>query len=91
MDHTPSFIDAAKQVWALLNPLFDTAVEGTFSNCPRHNGLEARMLLAEPINDDKIMIQKELLSVVTHPKPAGSMEKIEHAITEWNTHIRLFG
>ena len=90
-DQTTSLIDVSKQFWALLNPLvFETSVESTFANCPRHNGLEAWRLLAEPINDDKIMVQKELLGSVMHPKPAANMDKVDEAITDWNTNIRLF-
>ena len=47
-------------------------------------------LLAEPINDDKIIVQKELLTSVLHPKAAANMERVEDALTEWNTNIRLF-
>ena len=32
-----------------------------FANVPRHNGFEAWRRIAEPINDDKALVRKDLL------------------------------
>jgi hypothetical protein len=90
-DHTPSLSTVSRQLWAMLAPLVDeTAIGNTFANCPRHSGLEAWRLIAEPINDDKLIIQKELLGIVMHPKPATNLDKVEDAMTDWDTNLRLF-
>ena len=36
------------------------------------------------------MVRGDLLAAVTNPKCASSIEKIEHAVEEWDTNIRLF-
>ena len=61
-----------------------------FANVPRHNGIEAWRRLAEPINEDKAMVRRDLLASVTNPRGASSIDKIESAIEEWDTNIRLF-
>ena len=55
--------EISRQLWALLGPLVsaESGVHTLFANCPCHDGLEARRRVAEPINDDKILIMKELL------------------------------
>ena len=35
-------------------------------------------------------MQKDLLPLVTLPKPAVSMDKVEEAVRDWDTSIRLF-
>ena len=57
---------------------------------PRHNGLEAWRRLAEPVNDDTVLLQKDFLPKVTKPKAAPSADLIEQAIEDWDTDIRLF-
>ena len=88
----PNLREVSRQFWALLSPLVseDGAMAGMFGNVPRHNGLEAWRRLAEPINEDKILVRKDLLPIVTNPRPAGSMDKIEEAIQIWDTNLRLF-
>ena len=77
-DAAPSLVQISQRMWALLSPLVhESSVSGTFGNCPRHNGLEAWRLLALPINDDQLIVQKELLSKVMHPKSAADMYKVE--------------
>ena len=44
----------------------------------------------EAINDDKVMVRRDLLATVTNPEGASSIDKIEPAIEEWDTNIRLF-
>ena len=56
----------------------------------RHNGIDAWRRLAEPINDDKAMVRRDLLAAVTNPKGAASMDKHESAVEEWDTNIKLF-
>ena len=87
----PTLKEASRQFWALLNPLLaDSSVSNNFCNVQRHNGLEAWRMLAEPINEDKMMVQKELLASVTNPEPANSLDAVDGAITDWDTNIRLF-
>ena len=87
----PSLKDVSRQLWAMLRPLVaETAVASNFANVPRHNGLEAWRQLAEPINEDKQLVQKELLPLITSPKPAASMDKVVDAVRDWDTNMRLF-
>ena len=74
------------------NPLLsgDSDKATMFANVPRRNGIEAWRRLAEPINEDKAMVRRDLLASVTNPKGASSIDKIEPAIEEWDTTIRLF-
>ena len=67
--------EISRQLWALLGSLIagDSNVHDRFANCPRHNGFEAWRRVAEPINDDKIIILRELLPAVTNPSPAKSV------------------
>ena len=91
VSNAPSLKEVSKQLWALLNPLVkDTPVAGTFANVTRHNGMEAWRKLAEPMNEDKQLLQKDLLPSVTNPKAAPSPDKIEEALEAWDTNIRLF-
>ena len=88
VDVAPSLTAISRWFWALLSPLVaETSVSGTFGNCPRHGGLEAWRLLAEPINDDKFIAQKELLGIVMHPKSAQNMDNVEDAITDGDANI----
>ena len=83
--------EVSRQLWAMLNPLVkDTKVADLFANVPRHNGLEAWRQLAEPIIEDKELLQKDLLVSVTNPKGASNMEGVEQAVLDWDTNIRLF-
>ena len=61
-----------------------------FANAERHNGLEVWRRLAEPINEGTAMVRRDLLASVTSPKGATSMDKVETAVEEWDTNIRLF-
>ena len=61
-----------------------------FANVPRHNGLEAWRRIAEPINEDKASIRKDLLPSVTNPKGASSMDGVQGALEDWDTSLRLF-
>ena len=36
-------------------------------------------------------MQKDLLPLVTNPKQAASMDKVEEAVRDWDTNIWLFG
>ena len=92
------FLDCAapevvsQQLWALLSGLLkgDASAKRTFSNVPRHNGFEAFRRLVEPVNEDKALVRKDLLSAVVHPKSATSMENLQTALEVWDTNKRLF-
>ena len=88
----PSLKEVARQLWAFLGPLVkhDSTVNGIFANVPRHNGLEGWRRIAAPINEDKAMVRRSFLSLVSNPKPAASLEKIESAIEDWYTTKRLY-
>ena len=87
----PSLREVSRQLWALLNPLVaETRVADAFANVAKHNGLEAWRQLAEPVNEDKKLLQKDLLPLVSNPRGAQSMDKVEDAVREWDTNIRLF-
>ena len=74
LNECPNMKELSRQLWALLNPLIaDSKVQATFDNVPRHNGLEAWRQLAEPINEDKQLVVKDLLPLVTNPKGATNM------------------
>ena len=61
-----------------------------FANVPRHNGFEAWRRIAEPINEDKLLLRKELLPRVTNPRHATSIDDLPKAMEEWETNKRLF-
>ena len=87
-----SLTEVSKQLWASLGPTLskDSAMSTVFGNVPRHNGLEAWRRVAEPINDDKTMIRKDLLPLITKPRSASSLDGISAAFEDWDTNIRLF-
>ena len=84
VDAAGSLGEVARQLWAMLNPLLagDSDKATMSANVQRHNGIEAWRRLAEPINEDKAMVRRDLLAAVTNPKGASSIEKIELAIEE---------
>ena len=91
LNECPNLREFSLQLWALLNPLLnDSKHEATFANVPRHNGLDAWRQLAEPINEDRELVVKDLLPMVTNTKGASNMEGVDDAIRDWNTSIRLF-
>ena len=67
-----------------------TSVATKFNNVPRHNGLEAWRKITELFNEDKQLVRKDLLPLVTNPKGAATLEKVESAIDDWDTNVRLF-
>ena len=68
----------------------DASAKRTFANVPRHNGFEAFRRIAEPVNEDKVLVRKDLLSAVVHPKSATSMDNLQAALEVWDTNKRLF-
>ena len=64
---TPELV--SQQLWALLGGLVkgDASVKRIFANVPRHNGLEACRRFVELVNEDKALIPKDLLPLVTNP------------------------
>ena len=84
--------EISRQLWAFLGPLIvsDSNKTSIYKNVQRHNGLEAWRKIAEPINDDKMMILQELLPQITNPKPATDMLGFEGAMRDWQTTIRLY-
>ena len=53
-------------------------------------GFEAFRRIAEPVNEDKALVRKDLLSSVVHPKSATSMGNLQAALEVWDTNKRLF-
>ena len=98
MAECPAMLDSAsiqdmdRQMWAMLGALVksDNTTQGIFKNVKRHCGLEAWRRIAEPINDDKALLRKDLLGLVTNPKSATTIEGIAGAIEDWDTSMRLF-
>ena len=89
VDAAGNLIEVARQLWAMLNPLLsgDSDTATMFAKVPQHNGIEAWRRLAEPINEDKAMVGRDLLASVTNPKGESTVDKIEAAIEEWDTNI----
>ena len=86
-----SFKEISRQLWAFLNPLIaGTSMAVKFANVGRHNGLEAWRKVTEPINEDKQLVRKDLLPLVNNPKGVSALEKVEGAIDDWDTNVRLF-
>ena len=46
--------------------------------------------MAEPINDDKTLIRKDLLPLITNPRAATTLDGITTALEDWDTNLRLF-
>ena len=69
-------------MWALFGGLLksDASVKRTFANVPTHNGFEAWRRVVEPVIEDKALIRKDLLPLVTNPKPASSMDDLSAAL-----------
>ena len=67
----------------------DDDARRTFANVSRHNAFEA-WRLAEPINDDKALLRKELLPWVAISRHASNVDDVKKALREWDTSKRLF-
>ena len=82
----------SQQLWALLGGLAkgDASAKRTFANVPRHIGFEAFRRIAEPVNEDKALVRKDLFSRLTNPKPATSLDDFTAAREAWDTNNRLF-
>ena len=77
LNECPSLKEISRQFWALLNPLVvNSNVSGTFANVERHTGFEAWRKLVKPINEDKDLLQKDILPMITNPKAAASMDRV---------------
>ena len=50
----------------------EASVKRTFANVPRHNGFEAWRKISEPVDEDKALARKDLLTKVTNPRPAAN-------------------
>ena len=83
--------EVSRQLRALLGPLVasDPNLHSVFANVPRHNGLEAWRRIAEPINEDKILILKDFLPAVTNPRPATSLDDLSVPLEAWDANLRL--
>ena len=68
----------------------DATTKRAFANVPRHNGFEAWRRIAEPVNEDKGLLNKDLLPFVTNPNAASSMDDLTTALETWETNRRLF-
>ena len=80
--------EGSRQFWALSSALaaHNGSAGSKFARVPRHIGLEVWRLLAEPINEDKALVQKDLLPLVTNSKPAAIIDMIEVGRVDWDTH-----
>lgn len=87
-----SMQEVSRQIWALLSRLLRGHPDSmrAFRNVPKHNGFRAWQVMAEPINEDKLAIRKELLPKVTNPRPATGIDDVEQALSEWDTSKRKF-
>ena len=82
----------SQQLWALLSGLVkaDATTKRTFANVARHNGFEAWRRVVEPVNENKALLRKDLLPLVTNPKAASSMEDLTTSLETRKTNKRLF-
>ena len=76
-----------RQLWAMVGALIaeDVGASSIFANVPRHNGLEAWRRITEPINEDKLLIVKQLLPKITNPRPAKDIDDVQAAMIDWET------
>ena len=83
--------EVSRQLWSFIGPLIKENAEkaSIFRNVARHNGLEAWRRIAEPINDDKSLMRKDLLPLVNNPRGATTIEDLEAKLEVWNTNCRL--
>ena len=72
----------SQQLWALLGGLVkaDATTKRAFANVARHNGFEVWRRVVEPVNEDKALLRKDLLPLVTSPKAASSMDDLTTAL-----------
>ena len=77
-------LEVSRQMWGFLGPLVKDNSEkaSVYRNVPRHNGLEAWRRLAEPINEDKSLMQKDLLPLVNNPKGASDIDDLESKLED---------
>ena len=82
--------EVSRQLWSFIGPLVKEHAEkaSVYRNVPRHNGFEAWRRIAEPINDDKSAMRRELLPRVTNPKSAKSIDDLEQCLEDWMTDCR---
>ena len=82
--------EVSRQLWSFLGPSVkdNNDKASAFRNVPRHNGLAWRRI-AEPINDDKAAMRRELLPKIHNPKGAKSHDEVEQRLEDWNSNCRL--
>ena len=67
----------------------DACIRSVFATCSRLSGIEAWRRIADPINEDKIQILRDLLALLTYPRPAASLDVLAQALEVWDTILRL--
>ena len=84
-------VEVSRQLWSFIGPLIrdDPDKASTYRNVERHNGLEAWRTMAEPVNQDKTLMRKELLTLVNNPVAAKTIDEYEGRLRDWNTNLRL--
>ena len=84
--------EPSRQLWSFLGPLAarDSKNALFYKNVPRHNGLEAWRRIAEPINEDKLLILQGFLPAVTNPRAAVDMAGYASALEDRETNLKLF-
>ena len=83
--------EVSRQMWSFLGPLVRENSDNAsiFKSVPRHNGLEAWSRIAEPINEDKSLMRKDLLPLVNNLKGAANIDKFAQRLEDWDTSCRL--
>ena len=84
--------EVSRQLWALLAALLknDTDSMRKFRNVERHCGFRAWQVMAGGINEEKAELRRDLLSKVTNPRAATSVNDVERALEDWRTTKRIF-
>ena len=76
--------EISRQMWGFLGPLLkeNASQASIFRNVPRHNGLEAWRRMAEPINEDKTLMRKDLLPLINNPKGASNIDDLKQRVED---------
>ena len=84
--------EVSRQLWAPLGGLVKNHADTKrlFANVPRHNGFEAWRRIAEPINDHKALVRKDLPPKVTNPRKVTGLDDLPKALEDWEINKRLY-
>ena len=93
LDIPATHVELSRQLWALITAGLVKEHAGAkrdFSNVPRQDGFEAWRKLAGPINEDKMLIRKDLLWSFNQSRHCASVGDSEGALAQWATDRSLF-